>query len=141
MRPLSGAALAVVDSQMRAGDFVFNGHRPFVAFTQLKAKLDAASGTSGWVLHDIRRTARSLMSRAGVPSDVAEQCLGHVLPGIRQVYDRHKYIDEKRLAFEKLSALVAGIVDSQPNVVSDPQWRSQGRELKTQASAREMRAH
>lgn len=118
MRPLSGAALAVVDSQMRAGDFVFNGHRPFVAFTQLKAKLDAASGTSGWVLHDIRRTARSLMSRAGVPSDVAEQCLGHVLPGIRQVYDRHKYIDEKRLAFEKLSALVAGIVNSQPNVVS-----------------------
>ena len=117
VRPLSGAALAVVDSQTRAGDFVFNGQRPLVAFTQLKAKLDAASDTSGWVLHDIRRTARSLMSRAGVPSDVAEQCLGHVLPGIRQVYDRHKYIDEKRIAFEKLAALIGQIVDPQPNVV------------------------
>ena len=118
VRPLSAAALAVVDSQTRAGDFVFNGHRPLVAFTPLKAKLDAASGTSGWVLHDIRRTARSLMSRAGVPSDIAELCLGHVLPGIRQVYDRHKYIEEKRIAFEKLATLVAGIVDPQPNVVS-----------------------
>jgi len=117
VRPLSGAALAVVDSQTRAGDFVFNGQRPLVAFTQLKAKLDAASDTSGWVLHDIRRTARSLMSRAVVPSDVAEQCLGHVLPGIRQVYDRHKYIDEKRIAFEKLAALIGQIVDPQPNVV------------------------
>jgi integrase len=118
MRPLSGAALGIVDSQPRIGDFVFNGHRPLVAFTPLKVKLDAASGTSRWVLHDIRRTSRSLMSRAGVPSDVAEQCLGHVLPGIRQVYDRHKYLDEKRLAYEKLATLIAQIVDPQPNVVA-----------------------
>jgi integrase len=118
MRPLSGAALAIVNSQPRTGDFVFNGHRPLVAFTLLKAKLDTASGTSGWVLHDIRRTARSLMSRAGVSSDIAELCLGHVLPGIRQVYDRHKYVEEKRIAFEKLATLVSGIVDPQENVVA-----------------------
>jgi integrase len=118
MRPLSGAALAIVNSQPRTGDFVFNGHRPLVAFTLLKAELDTASGTSGWVLHDIRRTARSLMSRAGVSSDIAELCLGHVLPGIRQVYDRHKYVEEKRIAFEKLATLVSGIVDPQENVVA-----------------------
>jgi integrase len=118
MRPLSGAALAIVNSRPRTGDFVFNGHRPLVAFTLLKAKLDTASGTSGWVLHDIRRTARSLMSRAGVSSDIAELCLGHVLPGIRQVYDRHKYVEEKRIAFEKLATLVSGIVDPQENVVA-----------------------
>jgi integrase len=118
IRPLSGAALAIVDSQPRLGEFVFNGHRPLAAFTPLKAKLDAASGTSGWVLHDLRRTGRSLMSRAGVPSDIAELALGHVLPGIRQVYDRHKYLDEKRIAFEKLATLVAGIVDPQENVVT-----------------------
>jgi hypothetical protein len=49
-----------------------------------------------WTLHDLRRTARSLMSRAGVPSDHAERCLGHVLPGIRGTYDRHEYLAEKR---------------------------------------------
>ena len=28
---------------------------------------------------------------AGVSSDIAELCLGHVLPGIRATYDRHSY--------------------------------------------------
>ena len=57
------------------------------------------------------------MSRAGVASDHAERCLGHVIGGVRGVYDRHAYREEMLLAFEKLSALVAGIVDPQPDVV------------------------
>jgi integrase len=75
-----------------------------------KAALDAASGTKGWRLHDLRRTARSLMSRAGVPNDHAERCLGHVIGGVRGVYDRHEYLEEKRAAFEKLAALIGEIV-------------------------------
>ena len=77
---------------------------------KLKVVLDEDSGVTGWRLHDLRRTARSLMSRAGVPSDHAELCLGHVLPGIRATYDIHPYLDEKREAFEKLAALVKEIV-------------------------------
>jgi integrase len=64
-----------------------------------------------WTLHDLRRTARSLMSRASVPSDHAERCLGHVLPGIRGTYDRHEYLAEKRHAFAALAALVERIVN------------------------------
>jgi integrase len=75
-----------------------------------KAELDEASGTSGWTLHDLRRTARSLMSRAGVSADIAERCLGHVLPGIRATYDRHLYMEEKRAAFAALAGLVERIV-------------------------------
>jgi integrase len=85
--------------------------------SQLKAALDYASGTSGWTLHDLRRTARSLMSRAGVPSDHAERCLGHVIGGVRGVYDRHAYRDEMAVAYERLAALIAGVVDPQENVV------------------------
>jgi integrase len=103
VRPLSGAA-----RQLLGG----NGPRPFEVydFTGLKRKLDAASGTSGWTLHDLRRTSRSLMSRAGVPNDHAERCPGHVIGGVRGVYDRHEYLDEKRQAYEKLATLIAGIV-------------------------------
>ena len=37
------------------------------------------------------------MSRAGVPRDHAERVLGHVIPGVEGVYDRHAYLeDEKR---------------------------------------------
>jgi len=63
------------------------------------------------------------MSRAGVPSDVAERCLGHMLPGMRKVYDRHAYREEMLRAYEALAALIARIVDPQPNVVA---MRGQG---------------
>ena len=58
------------------------------------------------------------MSRAGVPSDHAERCLGHVIGGVRGTYDRHAYREEMLLAYEKLATLVAGIVDPQPNVIA-----------------------
>jgi hypothetical protein len=57
------------------------------------------------------------MSRAGVNSDIAERCLGHVIGGVRGVYDRHAYLEEKRHAFETLAALIRRIVDPQANVV------------------------
>ena len=53
-----------------------------------------------------RRSARTLLARCGVAVDVAEQCLGHSLGGIRGTYDRHDYADEKRHAFEALAALI-----------------------------------
>ena len=120
-RPLSAAALAAIDQAPRFAnsDFVFSstGGR-FHADNRKKSQLDKASGTNGWTLHDLRRTARSLMSRAGVPERPAERCLGHLQPGIKKVYDRHKYISEMAAAYEKLSALIGQIVDPQPNVVA-----------------------
>jgi integrase len=97
------------------------GKRPFSGFSKAKAELDRiitkqrkAAGLKAlpnWTLHDLRRTARSLMGRAGVPSEVAEMVLGHAIPGIRRVYDRHSYIKEKREALEKLAGLVALILN------------------------------
>ena len=43
-------------------------------------ELDKASGVSGYTLHDLRRTARSLMSRAKVQTEIAERVLGHAPP-------------------------------------------------------------
>ena len=51
------------------------------------------------------------MSRAGVPSEHAERCLRHLQPGIQQTYDRHRYIAEMAVAYEKLSTLISQIVD------------------------------
>jgi integrase len=119
--PLSGAAQSIVEAlpAINDSDLVFtnDGVRASGGFTKFKRRLDKESGTSGWTLHDLRRTARSLMSRAGVSADVAEMCLGHVLPGVRGVYDRHSYLDEKRRAFEALAALIERILDPQENVV------------------------
>ena len=119
VRPLSPLASSVLEAQPKVCEFVFsrNGIGAIGGLSQLKAQLDWASGTNGWTLHDLRRTSRSLMSRTGVASDHAERCLGHVIGGVRGVYDRHQYRDEMLLAYEKLAALIAQIVDPQPNVV------------------------
>jgi integrase len=115
LRPLSHAAQDVL-AELPKGRFVFtrNGTGPFGGFTKLKEALDKRSGVTGWTLHDLRRTARSLMSRAGVPADHAERCLGHVIGGVRGTYDRHEYREEKRQAFEALASLIERIVDPQP---------------------------
>jgi integrase len=112
VRPLSRHARAILESLPKAGPLVFttNGATPISNFSNFKRQLDKASGTKGWTLHDLRRTARSLMSRAGVPSDHAERCLGHVIGGVRGVYDRHEYHTEKRHAFEALAAQIERIV-------------------------------
>jgi integrase len=116
--PLSAMALSVLPE--RNGEFVFsaNGRQPIGGYGRHKQVIDEASGVSGWVVHDLRRTARSLLSRAGVASDHAERCLGHVIPGVRGVYDRHEFYEEKARAFEALAAQVQRIIDPQPTVVA-----------------------
>ena len=91
--------------------FTVTGKRPFNDFDDYKRELDKASGVKGWTLHDLRRTARSLMSRAGVSPDIAERCLAHTIPGVRGVYDRYEYLDEKREALGRLARLVGEIVN------------------------------
>ena len=113
VRPLSRMAQDILEELPKAVGFVWStngGGRAISDFGGLKRQLDAASGVKSWRLHDLRRTARSLMSRAGVPSDHAERCLGHVIGGVRGVYDRHEYHAEKQQAFEALAALIERIV-------------------------------
>jgi integrase len=121
VRPLSNAAQAILGSLPKDGEFVWStdgGVTPIAGFSKFKLQFDNVSGTRGWHIHDLRRTARSLMSRAGVPSDHAERCLGHVIGGVRGVYDRHEYHAEKAQAFEALAAQIERIVKPQPNVVA-----------------------
>jgi integrase len=122
LRPLSGAAKKLLGEQVQVVGckYVFSsdGARPLSAYSTFKKEFDRACGVTGWVLHDLRRTARSLMSRAGVNSDVAERCLGHVIGGVRGIYDRHRYVEEMRAAYERLAGLIGRIVNPAPaNVV------------------------
>ena len=99
--------------------FSATGRGPFKSYPNEKQKLDAKSGVVGWRLHDLRRTARSLLSRAGVNSDVAEKSLGHSRGDIIERYDRHKYLSEMAHAFELLSAEIERIVHPPTSEVAD----------------------
>ena len=128
--PLTDATRALFGTLQKKG-YVFsttNGKRPFSGFSKAKRALDERIAElrkkderkpmPHWVLHDLRRTARSLMSRAGVHSDIAERVLGHAIPGVRGVYDRHSYEAEKRDALERLAGLINRILNPASNIVS-----------------------
>ena len=117
-RPLSRAAMAVLASVPVMGKLVFSndGDRP-LSLTAPTAALKARIGAEDWRIHDLRRTCRTLLSRAGVNSDVAERCLGHVIGGVRGVYDRHDFHREMLAAYEKLAALIENIVHPDERVV------------------------
>ena len=106
------AAVPIIDAD-EPSDFVFsvNGQEPFNGWSRAKARLDhKLSLNEPWQLRDLRRTARTLMSRNKTSLEISERCLGHVMTVVRGTYDRYDYLAEKREAFDKLSAAVAGIV-------------------------------
>ena len=118
--PLSRAARDLLTSVQRISGVPYmftTGTQSIGGFSKFKEAFDKECGVTGWTIHDLRRTARSLMSRAGVPSDHAERCLGHVIGGVRGTYDRHAYHAEKKQAFEALAAQIDRIIHPQPNVV------------------------
>ena len=109
-------ALDIIRAQPRfvGNPYVFAGRNngPTTAFGagQYKAQFDELCGVTGWRVHDLRRTARSLMSRAGVQTEIAEMVLGHARDELLQIYDRHHYQDEMAEALTKLAALIERIL-------------------------------
>lgn len=101
------AALDIIKAQPRfaTNPYVFAGRggSHYSGYSKGKKALDAKVSIPAWRLHDLRRTARSLMSRAGVPPHIAELTIGHVQKGIVATYDRHAYDAEKAQAILDLA--------------------------------------
>jgi integrase len=108
-------ALNIVYSQPQlvADSHVFRWPHPRAA-----ASLRKAAAIEPFTIHDLRRTARSLMSRAGIQTEISELVLGHSIKGIRKVYDRHSFFEEKAQALARLSALIGRILNPSDNVVA-----------------------
>jgi integrase len=110
------------------------GMAPFSGFSKAKRRLDdrinalrKARGDEPmphWTIHDLRRTARTVMSGAGVPTDVAERVLGHAIQGVRSVYDRHDYFSQKLQALQALErALLSLMMPGQSTKRPKPEAR------------------
>jgi integrase len=121
-RPKEGFVFTTSGETAIGGFSKFKARFDLLMLTELR-KAAAERGEAAkvvldrWTIHDLRRTARSLITQAGVPPDHAERALGHVIGGVRGVYDRHRYYEEKRQAFEALATQVERVLHPQPNVV------------------------
>ena len=96
---------------------MYPGHKLKLAFDAALAKANGGAQIPHWRIHDLRRTAKTLMRRAGVDSEISERVLGHAIPGVEGVYDRHDYRAEKAEALKKLAGLIELILNPVSNVV------------------------
>ena len=106
-------ALDIIRNRPRfaSNPYVFaasRGKSHYSGFSQGKAALDRKLKLPQWQLHDLRRTSRTLMARAGVSREHAERVLGHVIGGVEGIYDQHRYDAEKTKALKALAKLLEG---------------------------------
>jgi integrase len=113
-RPLSKLALKQLVPNCEALVFDFTN----APLTRGLRQVWKASDTTAWQLHDLRRTGRTLLSRAGVVTEVAERALGHKAPTIERTYNRYGFDDELRNAYERLATLLEQIADPKENIVA-----------------------
>ncbi|MFB0979702.1 MAG: site-specific integrase [Alteromonadaceae bacterium] len=64
------------------------------------------AGVPYFVLHDLRRTFRSLLPGLDVREDVAESCLNHRPKGLIKVYNRFNYIELRKVAHDKVAKII-----------------------------------
>ncbi|TXN38736.1 tyrosine-type recombinase/integrase [Methylobacterium sp. WL30] len=114
--PLSAPALQILTAteHIEGRTLVFGqGDGGFQGFSRAKAALDARAGVTGWRLHDLRRTAATLMAdRLKVLPHVVEAVLNHISghkAGVAGIYNRAVYASEKREALDLLGTYLAGL--------------------------------
>lgn len=67
------------------------------------SNLDDEQVLPHWTFHDLRRTGATIMQAMGVPVEVAEEILAHTggtREGVAGVYNKYRYLPEKRVALE-----------------------------------------
>ncbi|MDR5800678.1 integrase family protein [Caballeronia sp. LZ001] len=69
---------------------------------------------SHWAPHDLRRTVRTMLASMECPHDVAESILGHVLPGVAGVYNRHTYDKERRVWLTRIAEKMEQLAITRP---------------------------
>ena len=96
--------------------FLFQGRvkgQPYNGWSKHQAELLKLSKTSGWTLHDLRRTFATNLAALGTPIHITERLLNHVSgtqSGIVAVYQRHDYAAEQRQAIEAWDKRLQSIV-------------------------------
>ena len=135
--PLSPQAKAVLAGVPRISDcpFVFSvtGQGPFTSWSLGKARLaksmrkfaneaDDTRPLPDWRIHDLRRTAATILEALGVPIAHTEALLNHQgsKKGVAKIYQRHTYAKEKRDAANLLSAEIERIVRGPAKVLQMP---------------------
>jgi integrase len=103
--PLSTQALAILERQPRRNstEFVFTD-KGFQDWDRAKQRLDNRLGIAEYHLHDLRRSAATMLAELGVQPSVIELALNHVSgsrAGVAGIYNRSKQTDAVREGLQR----------------------------------------
>jgi integrase len=127
LAPLAREQIAKIKS---ASDLVFTttGTTPVSGWNRLKRRLDramlelarkerAGATVKPWRFHDLRRVFVTGCGELGIRPDVIELCVNHQSGsrrGVAGTYNKSTLLPERKAAFERWAAHVAGIVEQRP---------------------------
>jgi integrase len=77
-----------------------------------------------FTIHDLRRTASTLLHENGWSSDVVEKALNHNIGGVRGVYNRAEYADQRRDMLQFWADFVDSVIDGRSVVLGRFQQRA-----------------
>jgi integrase len=120
--PLSEFALELLEEMKEINgdsDYVFQStakvNEPIGWLQHSAVRVSKASKVTDFRIHDLRRTSASFMAKMGVNRTVLGKVLNHKgLAGdskVTAVYDRHDYMNEKRVALENWTIHLKGIIN------------------------------
>jgi integrase len=112
--PLAPQALALLPDPVVGREWVFGIGKGFSGYGRAKPLLDERSGVTNWRLHDVRRTAATMMAdKLGILPHIIEAILNHVSghrAGVAGIYNRAKYLDEMRSALCAWADYVSALI-------------------------------
>jgi integrase len=89
LKPLAGESEWVLPSRSSPA-------KPFAHNALNQALASMAFPMDPFTIHDLRRTGSTLLHEKGFPSDVVEKSLNHTIGGVRGVYNKAEYADQRR---------------------------------------------
>ena len=69
---------------------------PISASTLNRALNRVQAGMAHFTVHDLRRTAATRLSEMGYNADWIEKAMNHTIKGVRGIYNRAQYAEERR---------------------------------------------
>lgn len=101
--------------------FVFVGrkrgtHISHNAFNTAQKAALALTDIPNFTIHDLRRTASTHLNEQGFNRDAIEKCLNHTATGVRGVYNKAEYANERIKMMQKWSDFVFSLI-YEPNLI------------------------
>ena len=97
--------------------FTTNASTTISGFSKIKRRLDSMMNIAPWRVHDLRRTAVTMMAEIGILPHVIEAVVNHISGhkgGVAGTYNRAQYAAEKRAALERWAAHVENLTADRP---------------------------